>query len=75
MSLKNKKAYQLYRQEFTMLCENGTKLYCPEDVEVTPSRLARKIAGDSHATYMRDTVYDGEGRVVKISFMRIVTDK
>lgn len=71
MSNKKNEAYQLYRREFRMLRERGVRLYCPEGVEMTPGRLAKTICGDSEATYMRDTIYDGEGRPVRINFMRI----
>ena len=54
-----------------MLRESGCRLYCPEDVEVGPGRLARTISGDADATYMRDTICDAEGRPVRINFMRI----
>ncbi len=71
MTNKIKKAYQSYRKEFRMLRENGCRLYCPEDVEVSPDRLARTISRDLHATYMRDMICDGEGRPVRINFMRV----
>ena len=71
MSNKTSKTYEEYRREFRMLRESGLELCCPEDVEVSPGRLARRIAGDRHATYMRDTVFDGEGRPVKINFIRV----
>ena len=71
MTNSTREVYQAYRREFRTLRENGCRLYFPEDVEVSPDELARTISRDRHATYMRDMIYDREGRPVRINFMRV----
>lgn len=70
MSGRNK-TYEAYRHEFRMLRESGLRLYCPENVEVSPAELAKTISRDKNATYMRDMIYDGEGRPLRVNFLRI----
>ncbi len=71
MSKSKNKAYEEYRCEFRELRESGLRLYCPEGVEISPGKLAKTILSDPDATYMRDMIYDGEGRPVKVNFIRV----
>ena len=71
MTKGKNQAYQAYRREFKALRESGLVLCFPPDVEVSPRRLAKRMAGDDGATYMRDTICDGEGRPIRINFVRI----
>ena len=66
-----RKRYKAYFKEFRYLKEEGCRFYYPDGVEVSPKFLAEKIAYDTNATYMRDPIYDQEGKVMRISFTRI----
>jgi hypothetical protein len=63
--------YKQYKQEFKALEQSGCSLYCPEGVKVRPKQLAAAMVRDNSATYMRDMVYDGRGKVVRVNFTRV----
>lgn len=63
--------YLSYLKEFEELSGSGCELCCPADRTISPGRLARMMVSDERATYMRDMICDGEGRPVKINFMRV----
>ncbi|HUM83004.1 MAG TPA: hypothetical protein PLN48_04415 [Lachnospiraceae bacterium] len=71
MPKTKRQSFKSYYKEFRGLKESGCRLFYPEGNETTPKCLAETMAYDTAATYMRDNLYDQEGRVKKVSFMRI----
>lgn len=63
--------YKAYHRELKQLRDTGVGLFCPEGIRITPKSLARYMAYDTKATYMRDAVTDSTGEVVAINFMRV----
>ena len=71
MNSDRRRSYDAYYKEFCSLWESGCRLYYQDGYETSPRRLAETMALDTHATYMRDQIYDAEGRLCRIDFMRI----
>ena len=59
------------RRELRLLSEDGVRICYPDDRDISPDRMATMIVRDTDATYMRDLVYDGEGKVVEVCFRRV----
>ncbi len=68
---REKSVYHQYVRELEQLKHSGCGLYYPENVKISPKKMAALMVQDEGVTYMRDPSYDEKGRVVKIQFYRV----
>ncbi len=70
-----KELYLSYRREFRRLHGEGCLLCYPENEEIAPEELARRIVCDPGATYMRDPCYSEKGGLVRVCFQRVEVEE
>lgn len=71
MSPKEHERFKSYYKEFKQLEQKGCRFFYPWEESIGARKMARTMARDESATYMRDQVYDRKGRLIGIHFNRI----
>ncbi len=68
---REKQLYESYVREFEELKKQGCKLYYPDQVLISPKKMAKTIVRDPDCCYMRDPLFNRKGEVVSIQFNRV----